>query len=205
MRRPFTVYPPGYLCCTHYHGPCTQTGFTGCFIRLSLQKCICFLSNFYNARTCPQGCQCNFLHMNRIMLSPWKPSSLSVTQTFRFELKFNVFLCQHSTVSQAVCSSITECVCNYLGTVREHCNSSEDCRCEKTTGQCHCLPNVIGQNCDHCAPNTWRLASGTGCELCECDVARSFGPSCNEVRNAWGLISAIQQNTPLHSYWLYSQ
>ncbi|OBS83517.1 hypothetical protein A6R68_22493, partial [Neotoma lepida] len=71
------------------------------------------------------------------------------------------------------------CVCNYLGTVQEHCNGS-DCHCDKGTGQCLCLPNVIGQNCDQCAPNTWQLASGTGCEPCNCNAAHSFGPSCNE-------------------------
>ena len=77
--------------------------------------------------------------------------------------------------------SFPECVCNYLGTVQERCNGS-DCQCDKTTGQCLCLPNVIGQNCDRCAPNTWQLASGTGCDPCNCDAAHSFGPSCNEVR-----------------------
>uniref|UniRef100_A0A8D0HW36 Laminin subunit beta 1 n=1 Tax=Sphenodon punctatus TaxID=8508 RepID=A0A8D0HW36_SPHPU len=92
----------------------------------------------------------------------------------------NCHLCKHGYYGQALQQDCRKCVCNYLGTVREHCNSSEECQCEKTMGQCQCLPNVIGQNCDHCAPNTWRLASGTGCELCDCDVARSFGSSCNE-------------------------
>lgn len=78
--------------------------------------------------------------------------------------------------------SLTECVCNYLGTVREDCEGSESCRCEAATGQCRCLPNVVGLTCDRCAPHTWRLASGTGCEQCDCDPARSLGPACNEVR-----------------------
>lgn len=77
--------------------------------------------------------------------------------------------------------SFPECVCNYLGTMQEHCNGS-NCQCDKGTGQCPCLPNVVGQNCDHCAPNTWQLASGTGCEPCGCNDLHSFGPSCNEVR-----------------------
>lgn len=90
--------------------------------------------------------------------------------------------------------SLTECVCNYLGTVREDCEGSESCRCEAATGQCRCLPNVVGLTCDRCAPHTWRLASGTGCEQCDCDPARSLGPACNEVRErghgpeAWPLL-----------------
>uniref|UniRef100_A0A8D1HDS2 Laminin subunit beta-1 n=1 Tax=Sus scrofa TaxID=9823 RepID=A0A8D1HDS2_PIG len=88
-------------------------------------------------------------------------------------------LCRLGYYGDALQQDCRKCVCNYLGTVQEHCNGS-DCQCDKTTGQCLCLPNVIGQNCDRCAPNTWQLASGTGCEPCNCDAAHSFGPSCNE-------------------------
>lgn len=87
--------------------------------------------------------------------------------------------CQHGYYGDALRQDCRKCVCNYLGTVREHCNGS-DCHCDKTTGQCSCLPNVIGQNCDRCAPHTWQLASGTGCEPCNCNAVHSFGPSCNE-------------------------
>lgn len=82
--------------------------------------------------------------------------------------------------------SFSECVCNSLGTEQQHCNSS-DCQCDQATGQCSCLPNVIGQNCDRCAPNTWQLASGTGCQPCGCNAEHSFGPSCNEVRGEAGM------------------
>lgn len=85
-----------------------------------------------------------------------------------------------------------ECVCNYLGTVREDCDDAENCRCEAATGQCRCLPGVVGQTCDRCAPNTWRLASGTGCEPCDCDTARSIGPACNEVRSLQGAMNVHQ-------------
>nr|XP_020633682.1 laminin subunit beta-1 [Pogona vitticeps] len=89
-------------------------------------------------------------------------------------------LCKHGYYGRALQQDCRKCVCNYLGTVRERCDGSEDCECEKETGQCQCLPNVVGQSCDHCAPNTWKLASGSGCEPCGCDVERSFGSSCNE-------------------------
>ncbi|XP_034522248.1 laminin subunit beta-1 isoform X2 [Ailuropoda melanoleuca] len=88
-------------------------------------------------------------------------------------------LCRAGYYGDALQQDCRKCVCNYLGTMPEHCNGS-DCQCDKTTGQCSCLPNVVGQNCDRCAPNTWQLASGTGCDPCSCDPAHSFGPSCNE-------------------------
>ena len=61
----------------------------------------------------------------------------------------------------------------------------EDCVCQRSTGQCQCLPNVIGLTCDHCAPDHWNLAGGRGCEACGCDPNNSVTSSCNEVGNAY--------------------
>ncbi|XP_039210424.1 laminin subunit beta-1 [Crotalus tigris] len=88
--------------------------------------------------------------------------------------------CKPGYYGWALQQDCRKCVCNYLGTVRQRCSGAEDCECERETGQCQCLPNVVGQNCDHCAPNTWQLSSGTGCEPCACNLEHSFGPSCNE-------------------------
>lgn len=68
-----------------------------------------------------------------------------------------------------------ECTCNMLGTDRD-----ADEKCDRTTGQCRCLPNVIGKDCDQCAPDHWKLASGEGCEACDCDSEGSLTPQCNE-------------------------
>ncbi|XP_033612694.1 laminin subunit beta-1 [Fukomys damarensis] len=88
-------------------------------------------------------------------------------------------LCRSGYYGDALQQDCRKCVCNVLGTVQGRCNSS-DCQCDPAAGQCVCLPNVIGKNCDRCAPNTWQLASGTGCEPCNCNAERAFGPSCNE-------------------------
>lgn len=78
----------------------------------------------------------------------------------------------------------TECVCNRLGSNATSCPSSDDCHCDRSSGRCHCLPNVIGQLCDRCAPDTWNMASGSGCQTCDCDAEHSYGTSCNEVSSA---------------------
>nr|CAB3263373.1 laminin subunit beta-1 [Phallusia mammillata] len=71
------------------------------------------------------------------------------------------------------------CSCNILGTGQSYC-VGDQCQCDVTTGQCACLPNVGGRTCDQCDPNHWRLASGEGCDACDCNLANSKGPSCNE-------------------------
>lgn len=78
-----------------------------------------------------------------------------------------------------------ECTCNFLGTEHSQCMAREECVCQRATGQCQCLPNVVGLTCDHCAPNHWNLASGKGCEPCSCDPNNSVTSSCNEVSLAW--------------------
>ncbi len=42
--------------------------------------------------------------------------------------------------------------------------------CDRNTGQCRCLPNVVGKYCDQCKADHYGLASGTGCVECDCDV-----------------------------------
>ena len=41
--------------------------------------------------------------------------------------------------------------------------------CDRVTGLCNCLPNVVGDYCDECKENHWKIASGEGCEACACD------------------------------------
>ncbi|MEQ2157850.1 hypothetical protein GOODEAATRI_006072 [Goodea atripinnis] len=72
-------------------------------------------------------------------------------------------------------------MCNSMGSAPYVCSSRDDCRCDQRSGQCPCQPNVVGQNCDRCAPNTWNIAGGTGCQHCDCDPVHSVRSSCDEV------------------------
>ncbi|KAG9345888.1 hypothetical protein JZ751_009044 [Albula glossodonta] len=90
--------------------------------------------------------------------------------------------CKLGYYGDAFTQSCRKCVCNYLGTANSTCPSVGECHCELSSGQCQCLPNVVGQNCDQCAPDTWNLASGTGCEAsCDCDLRGIAQEQCNKA------------------------
>ncbi|KAM4747038.1 laminin subunit beta-1 [Rhinophrynus dorsalis] len=126
-----------------------------------------------------QPCQCNNNIDMSDPLSCDKQSGLCLKCLYHTEGE-NCHQCQLGYYGNALQQDCRKCVCNYLGTEQDHCKGEVDCHCNRTSGQCPCLPNVTGQSCDHCVPNTWNLASGTGCESCGCDMGRSLGPSCNE-------------------------
>ncbi|TMS02719.1 Laminin subunit beta-1 [Larimichthys crocea] len=92
--------------------------------------------------------------------------------------------CQHCKLGyygNAATQNCRKCMCYSMGTVPQACSSPNECQCNQHSGQCPCQPSVVGQTCDRCAPDTWNIASGTGCERCDCDPVHSFGSSCNEV------------------------
>ncbi|XP_069489379.1 laminin subunit beta-3 [Ambystoma mexicanum] len=68
----------------------------------------------------------------------------------------------------------TRCPCDTRG-------ARPDIPCHPEAGRCTCLPNVIGQRCDQCATNHWNLASGLGCQKCNCDPQNSYSAQCNQV------------------------
>uniref|UniRef100_A0AAX7TKC3 Laminin subunit beta-2 n=1 Tax=Astatotilapia calliptera TaxID=8154 RepID=A0AAX7TKC3_ASTCA len=92
----------------------------------------------------------------------------------------NCGICKSGYFGDASRRNCRKCTCNFLGTERSQCIEREDCVCQRATGQCQCLQNVVGLACDHCAPNHWNLASGRGCEPCSCDPNNSVTSACNE-------------------------
>lgn len=73
-------------------------------------------------------------------------------------------------------SFVSECVCNINGTA-----PGFDDTCNYETGQCKCLSNVIGIQCDKCADGFWNLGSGKGCQKCDCCGEGSTQATCNQV------------------------
>ncbi|XP_012542845.2 laminin subunit beta-1 [Monomorium pharaonis] len=82
-------------------------------------------------------------------------------------------ICKAGFYGDALRQDCRDCGCNVLGTDKTAGS------CNHRTGQCPCLPHVIGQLCDSCEENHWRIASGQGCDPCECDVVGSISDRCN--------------------------
>ncbi|CAK9826445.1 Laminin subunit beta-1 [Anthophora retusa] len=85
----------------------------------------------------------------------------------------NCHICKAGFHGNALEQDCQDCQCDVLGTDR---NAGP---CDHRTGQCPCLPYVIGFFCESCEENHWRIASGQGCDPCECDVVGSLSDSCN--------------------------
>ncbi|KAG5274590.1 hypothetical protein AALO_G00137970 [Alosa alosa] len=53
--------------------------------------------------------------------------------------------------------------------------------CDPVTGQCPCLPNVQGMNCDRCAVGFWNPNSPSGCQPCDCHPTNAIGDTCDQL------------------------
>ncbi|KAF7246577.1 Laminin subunit beta-4 [Varanus komodoensis] len=94
----------------------------------------------------------------------------------------NCQFCKPGYFGSALLQNCTKCDCNLLGVNPTECPSGDGiCLCDQTTGECPCLPNVIGTKCDQCAPGYWNLVQGTGCHLCNCNVENSQNNLCDQV------------------------
>ncbi|XP_043253196.1 laminin subunit beta-1 [Colletes gigas] len=99
----------------------------------------------------------------------------------------NCQICKAGFYGNALEQDCQVCGCDPLGT-----DSNAGGPCNHRTGQCPCLPHVIGQLCDSCEENHWRIASGQGCDPCECDAVGSVSDRCNpfdgtcECRSGFG-------------------
>ncbi|XP_028622252.1 laminin subunit alpha-2 [Grammomys surdaster] len=69
------------------------------------------------------------------------------------------------------------CRCNPNGSFSEICHTR--------TGQCECRPNVQGQHCDECKPETFGLELGRGCLPCNCNSFGSKSFDCEANGQCW--------------------
>ena len=67
--------------------------------------------------------------------------------------------------------SVVACACNHDG--------SNGTTCHQVTGECECLPNVVGLKCDRCAADTYDFGSDFGCTPCNCHSNGAMNQQCN--------------------------
>ncbi|XP_048033390.1 laminin subunit beta-1 [Megalobrama amblycephala] len=86
--------------------------------------------------------------------------------------------CKLGYYGNALARDCRRCTCVTAGTLQGYCNNGV-CYCNKQTGACPCKPNIIGHNCDQCAPNHWNFGSDCGCEPCACVHPNALSTHCN--------------------------
>lgn len=85
----------------------------------------------------------------------------------------NCQYCRDGFFGNALEHNCRQCDCDVLGT------DSALQFCDRYSGQCPCLKNVEGVRCDRCKEDYWKIASGEGCEECDCDPVGSESSQCN--------------------------
>uniref|UniRef100_A0A8C2GDQ8 Laminin, beta 1b n=1 Tax=Cyprinus carpio TaxID=7962 RepID=A0A8C2GDQ8_CYPCA len=88
--------------------------------------------------------------------------------------------CSRGYYGDAHTQNCRRCMCHLVGSSRQGCVDGL-CECDRVSGQCPCLPGVVGQHCDRCAPNTWNINSGKGCQPCQCHPKHSYTSTCDLV------------------------
>lgn len=79
------------------------------------------------------------------------------------------------SIEMIFCFIFPDCMCDPLG------HDKEKGECNPITGDCPCKLNVEGRQCDRCKPGTKLIATGDGCQPCDCDLIGSSNAICNEV------------------------
>uniref|UniRef100_A0A8C3TFK0 Laminin subunit beta 4 n=1 Tax=Chelydra serpentina TaxID=8475 RepID=A0A8C3TFK0_CHESE len=89
--------------------------------------------------------------------------------------------CKPGYFGSALLQNCRRCTCNFSGVNPAICAPGHGvCLCDRMTGVCPCLPNVIGSTCDRCASGYWNMSHGIGCQFCDCNPRNSQSNPCNQ-------------------------
>ncbi|KMQ87954.1 laminin subunit beta-1, partial [Lasius niger] len=153
----------------------TQDVVCECFDGYSGSRCEHCAENFYGNPEIPGvSCElCNYNNTDLRRAGNCDPHTGHCLQCLFYIDGPNCEICKAGFYGDALQQDCQDCRCNVLGT------DKTAGPCDHRTGQCPCLPHVIGQLCDSCEENHWKIASGQGCDPCECDAVGSISDRCN--------------------------
>lgn len=77
----------------------------------------------------------------------------------------------HARMEKFQYNFFSECQCNPTGSNSMVCNT--------VSGQCSCLPNVVGISCDQCADGYYGFGESSGCISCNCDLIGALSSQCD--------------------------
>ncbi|XP_035224803.1 laminin subunit beta-1-like isoform X2 [Stegodyphus dumicola] len=157
--------------------PRTQNVICLCDVGYAGERCDRCANNYYGDPTVPNG-KCKKCDCNR-NIDETVPGNCDAQTGECLKCLYNTAgphceFCVEGFYGDATRQECLKCVCNSLGT------SDVDGYCDGKTGQCPCLPNVVGISCDRCLPNHWNISSKAGCVHCDCDSLGSYAFECNE-------------------------
>ncbi|XP_062373562.1 laminin subunit beta-1b [Sardina pilchardus] len=178
-------------------GPGSSRQFAvGCYEDLYTQRVTCACSQGYTGPRCEQcapgyygnpevpggqclPCECNG---NIDLLDPGSCDAHTgaCLKCLHYTEGSGCQYCKRGYYGDAKTQDCRKCMCNERGTSSQGCTGDE-CVCDEYSGQCPCLPSVVGQHCDQCAIDTWNYDSGEGCQACLCHPVHSYGSSCDQL------------------------
>ncbi|XP_054721557.1 laminin subunit beta-1-like [Uloborus diversus] len=157
--------------------PRTQNVICLCDIGYAGERCDRCANNYYGEPTKPNGkckkCECN-RNTDETVVGNCDAETGECLKCLYNTAGPHCEYCMDGFYGDATKQECLKCVCNSLGT------SDVNGHCDRNTGQCPCLPNVIGISCDRCAPMHWNISSKMGCRRCDCDALGSHAFECNE-------------------------
>ena len=164
---------------------------------LVLSRCDVCADNFHGHPELPGGvcspCDCSN-NWDSLAEGNCDPLSGECLKCLFYTEGFHCERCIEGYYGDAVNSQCNQCTCDMLGTDPERYFNDNPFHhlkitllsrfaCDRETGKCNCLPNVVGDYCSECKENHWKIASGEGCEACDCDPV---GKYCHSIKNTLG-------------------